>query len=48
MEDDDDDDDDEGMEVRLGINPEAGLWSESASAGPSGRHARARANNIPT
>lgn len=33
-EDDDDDDDDEGMEVRLGFSAEAGLWSESASAGP--------------
>jgi hypothetical protein len=30
------DDDDEGMEVRLGFSPEAVLWSEPASAGPSG------------
>lgn len=36
MEDDDDGDDDEGMEVWLGFSPEAGLWSEPASAGPSG------------
>jgi hypothetical protein len=35
MEDDDDDDDDEGMEVWLGFSPEAGLWSEPASVGPS-------------
>jgi hypothetical protein len=34
--DDNDDDDDEGMEVQLGVNPKAGLWSESALAGPSG------------
>jgi hypothetical protein len=30
------DDDDEGMEARLGFSPEAVLWSEPASAGPSG------------
>jgi hypothetical protein len=35
-EDDDNDDDDEGMEVRLGFSPEAGLWSTPASAGLSG------------
>lgn len=34
--DDDDDNDDEGMEVRLGFSPEAGLWSRPTSAGPSG------------
>jgi hypothetical protein len=33
---DDNDNDDEGMEVRLGFSPEAGLWSALASAGPSG------------
>lgn len=32
----DDDNDDEGMVVRLGFSPEARLWSESSSAGPSG------------
>jgi hypothetical protein len=35
-EDDDDDNDDEGMEVRLGFNPEARLWSAPASVGTSG------------
>jgi hypothetical protein len=38
----DDDNDGEGLEVHMGFSPEAGLWSSSASAGPSGGAAHPR------